>query len=70
LSGAENAGGLVRREAEHVPEYEDRPLLGWQVLQARHELQGDRLLLVRRTELGHAAAAATQRKAPAPAPAD
>ena len=37
LSGAEDVGGLGRREAEHVPGYEDRPLLGWQVLQARHE---------------------------------
>jgi hypothetical protein len=43
LRAPEDAGGLGRREAEHVPEYEDRPLLGWQVLQARHERQGDRL---------------------------
>ena len=36
-------GGLGRREAEHVPQHQDRPLLGRQVLQARHERQRDSL---------------------------
>ena len=44
FGGVEDAGRLGGREAEHVPEHEDRPLLGWQVLQAGHERQRDRLL--------------------------
>jgi hypothetical protein len=39
----EDAGDLGRREAEHVPQHQDRSLLGRQVLQASHERQRDGL---------------------------
>lgn len=40
---AEDAGDLGRREANHIPEHEDRSLLWRQALQARHERECDRL---------------------------